>query len=120
MPRPDSLLTRGACSKLKRLEHLEVCGGSVTDAGVAHVAPLGRLTHLSLNENARITDASVPVLAQLFELVYLNMSKSRLSSTGVQRLHPLSVGSSCLTEPSRHEWGRCTVSLRCETTGCGA
>ena len=107
-------------SKLKRLEHLEVCGGAVTDAGVAHVAPLGHLTHLSLNENSRITDASVPVLAQLFELVYLNMSKSRLSSTGVQRLHPLAVSLSCLPEPGDHVWGRCTVRSRGETNGCGA
>ena len=80
------------CSNLKRLEYLEVCGGSVTDAGVAHIAaPLGRLTHLSLAQNARITDVSTPVLSQLCELVYLNLTRSRLSSTGVQRLHPLTV-----------------------------
>ena len=91
-PRTRPADARGACcSNLKRLEFLEVCGGSVTDAGVAHIAPLGRLTHLSLAQNARITDVSTPVLAQLFELVYLNLTRSRLSSTGVQRLHPLTV-----------------------------
>lgn len=36
------------CSKLTRLRRLEVCGGGVTEAGVAHFASLAGLQHLSL------------------------------------------------------------------------
>lgn len=36
------------CSKLTNLRRLEVCGGGVTDAGVASLAALPKLQHLSL------------------------------------------------------------------------
>ena len=35
-------------SKLTSLRRLEVCGGGVTDTGVAHLAGLSGLQHLSL------------------------------------------------------------------------
>ncbi len=41
-------LRHSLCSKFTRLRRLEVCGGSVTEAGAAHLAALTGLQHLSL------------------------------------------------------------------------
>ena len=86
------------CSHLVGLQSLEMCGGAVTDAGVVHLAPLGRLTHLSLAHNTRVTDVSLPVFQGMTELVFLNLTRSRLTGPGIQRLAGLSVRP-CTAQP---------------------
>ena len=80
-----------ARSQLTGLQSLEMCGGAISDAGVVHLAPLGQLTHLSLAHNTRVTDASLPVFQGMSELVFLNLTRSRLTGPGIQRLACLSV-----------------------------
>lgn len=45
-----------------------MCGGGITDAGVQHIARIQELSTLSLAQNPRITDASLPSIARLARL----------------------------------------------------
>ena len=58
-------LLRQPCSKLTNLRRLEVCGGGVTDLGVAHLAGLARLQRLSLAQVCAGWMAVVPVVLLL-------------------------------------------------------
>ena len=49
------------------------------------------LRHLSLAQNARITDASLLVLSNLTTLTFLNLSQSKLTGNGIQHLQSLQV-----------------------------
>ena len=100
---------RVCSSHLVALQSLEMCGGAVTDAGAAHLAPLTRMTHLSLAHNTRVTDASLPVIQAMSELVFLNLTRSRLTGPGIQRLACLSVRASLNGNvASRHPGDTCT------------
>ena len=60
----DACFASCARSKLKNLRRLEVCGGGVTDAGVAHLVALTRLQHLSLAQaSACWGSCTLPVAA---------------------------------------------------------
>lgn len=47
--------------QFRRLRSLEICGGALSDAGVAHLARLPTLRCLSVAQNRGVTDLSVPV-----------------------------------------------------------
>ena len=81
----------GTCRHLTSLESLEICGGAVTDRGVSHMGPLMSLKHLSLAQNARITDASLLTVSALTSLTFLNLAQSKLTGNGIQHLHNLTV-----------------------------
>ena len=63
-------------SKLPKLRSLEVCGGDVSDAGVAHLAGLApTLEHLCLAHNPRIGNPSIASLIKCEQLTSLNLSQ---------------------------------------------
>jgi hypothetical protein len=59
--------------------------GQLTDAGLGQLAPLTQLTTLGLN-SASITDESVPLLLTFSGLEYLDISFTRISDNGYQKL----------------------------------
>eukprot|EP00741_Cyanophora_paradoxa_P018564 tig00021070_g17923.t1 len=72
---------------LRDLESLELCGGALSDAGVArHLPRLSRLSSLNLSQNYRLSDACVPALGRLPLLTALNLSHTRLTSAGALQL----------------------------------
>ena len=95
VPRPASLHCLSfrcfACSKLYQLESLELCGGSITDNGVSHLANLTKLKSLSLAQNSRISDISLLVLSNLSDLTTLNLTQSRVTGNGILTLQSLTV-----------------------------
>lgn len=74
-------------ARLRRLRHLELCGGGVSDAGVARLGgALGALRTLNLSQNLDITDRGVPALTELPVLESLNLSHTRVGTAGVASL----------------------------------
>lgn len=74
-------------SKLHQLRSLEVCGGGLSDAGVAALAAgLPSLAHLSLAHNSRVTNAAVAHLLRLPQLSALNLSQCRVTGNAVVAL----------------------------------
>lgn len=76
---------------LQKLESLEVCGGRVTDAGLAHLSCIPSLTSLSLAHNVGITDHGLPLLARLSNLCSLNMTHCKITGPGLTALYGLTV-----------------------------
>lgn len=79
------------CSKLQKLESLEVCGGRVTDVGVGVISLIPSLTSLSLAHNVGITDGALGHLARLTHLCSLNLTHSRITGNGLTALYGLTV-----------------------------
>jgi hypothetical protein len=52
-----------AISGFKNLESLEVCGGSITDAGVKNIKDLKALTLLNLSQNVNLTDKTLELIS---------------------------------------------------------
>ncbi|MQM03898.1 hypothetical protein Taro_036692 [Colocasia esculenta] len=73
----------------KNLQSLEVCGGSVTDAGVKNIIELTSLTHLNLSQNSSLTDKTLELISGLTGLVSLNLSSTHITNAGLQNLKPL-------------------------------
>lgn len=103
------------CRNLTSLESLEICGGAITDKGVAHMSALQNLQHLSLAQNSRISDTSLMVLSNLAALTFLNLSQSKLTGNGIQHLQSLQVTTGPL---SRHAHRVCTIDV--SSFGCNA
>ncbi|DBA71808.1 TPA: hypothetical protein ACH3X2_011002, partial [Trebouxia sp. C0005] len=74
---------------LQKLESLEICGGRVTDLGVAVLSTVPSLTSLSLAHNLAITDTALPLLARLTNLCSLNLTHSKISGNGLTALYGL-------------------------------
>jgi len=53
---------------------LEVCGGRVTDRGLAQIGKLHKLRTLNLSQNARITNAGLLHLSKLHNLTCLSLA----------------------------------------------
>jgi Leucine-rich repeat (LRR) protein len=70
-----------------RLAGLELCGGRVSDRGLAHLAKLTALQSLNLSQNSRITNAGVAQLSTLQNLTCLNVSHCQV------RLIMITIGS---------------------------
>ena len=79
---------------LQKLESLEICGGRVTDLGVAVLSTVPSLTSLSLAHNLAITDTALPLLARLTNLCSLNLTHSKISGSGLTALYGLTVSCS--------------------------
>ena len=79
------------CRHLQKLESLEICGGRVTDVGVAVLSHIPSLTCLSLAHNPGISDAALPLLARLTNLSSLNLTHSKITSNGLPALYGLTV-----------------------------
>ncbi len=88
------LLTFLLCRHLQKLESLEICGGRVTDLGVAVLSTVPSLTSLSLAHNLAITDTALPLLARLTNLCSLNLTHSKISGSGLTALYGLTVSCS--------------------------
>nr|GMC71433.1 F-box/LRR-repeat protein 14-like [Ipomoea batatas] len=73
----------------KNLRSLEICGGGLTDAGVKNIKDLTALSLLNLSQNSHLTDRSLETISGLTSLVSLNVSNSRITSSGLQHLKPL-------------------------------
>ncbi|MFS7971148.1 putative leucine-rich repeat domain superfamily [Helianthus anomalus] len=50
----------------KNLQSLEICGGGLTDVGVANITDLRSLMLLNLSLNHCLTDASLELIAGIF------------------------------------------------------
>jgi hypothetical protein len=61
-----------AISDFKNLESLELCGGSITDAGVKNIKDLKALTLLNLSQNANLTDKTLELISGVY---YSSLSK---------------------------------------------
>lgn len=70
------------------LQWLDLGGTKVTDAGLAHVAGMKRLTRLHLERTA-ITDAGLACVSKLRHLEYLNLYSTAVSDAGLQHLRRL-------------------------------
>ena len=73
----------GAITKLKKVTWLEACGAHLCDEGAATLAAMTQLTHLSLQQNVKITDKSYPALTALQELRSLNISGTSMRAPTV-------------------------------------
>ena len=93
----DVISVCATCSKLQKLDSLEVCGGRVTDLGVGIISLIPSLTSLSLAHNVGITDTALGHLARLTQLCSLNLTHSRITSNGVTALYGLTVCHICST-----------------------
>jgi hypothetical protein len=67
---------------------LNLAGTAVTDAGLAKIAPLKKLTILHL-ENTAVTDAGLQHLTGLEHLEYLNLYATEVSDAGIEQLAAL-------------------------------
>ena len=67
------------------LDHLDLSGTRITDAGMAHVVRLRRLRLLDLSETA-ITDAAVPHLTRLTKLWSLSLHGTAVTDAAVENL----------------------------------
>ena len=56
----------------KNLRSLEVCGGSITDAGVKNIKDLTSLTLLNLSQNGNLTNKTLELISgmTLFTAVF--------------------------------------------------
>ncbi|MBS4163198.1 hypothetical protein PRO82_000496 [Candidatus Protochlamydia amoebophila] len=82
------LLTLKNCENLKIL-HLEVCQ-TITDDGLAHLAPLTGLQHLDLSYCDNLTDAGLAHLTPLTALQHLDLRGCcNLTDVGLAHLTPL-------------------------------
>lgn len=68
------------------LKSLEICGGGISDTGVARLTTLNKLKHLSLGQNYRVTNASIQHVLKLPQLTALNLSQCRVTSNTVVAL----------------------------------
>ena len=75
----------------RRLERLEICGGGISDEGVKELIWLTGLQHLSLAQNARITDRASLFLSGLSQLHDLNLTGTQLTGNGILPLRSLTV-----------------------------
>lgn len=80
-----------ACRHLQKLESLEICGGRLTDAGVAILSTIPSLRSISLAHNVGITDNALPMLARLTNLSSLNMTHCKITGAGLTALYGLTV-----------------------------
>jgi Leucine-rich repeat (LRR) protein len=76
----------GSIARATSLKSLEVCSGAVTDAGVRHLRTLTGLRHLSLSQNWKVGNSSIPTILNLSGLTALNLSQSRVTSSAVVSL----------------------------------
>ena len=72
-----------------RLQWLFLSGTRVTDEGLAHLRGLSKLYHLDLS-GTRVTDAGLAHLRDLSELVVLNLSSTRATDAGLAHMRGLS------------------------------
>jgi uncharacterized membrane protein len=70
------------------LRWLDLAGTGITDAGLAHLAPMRNLAKLHLERTA-VTDAGLAALGELPELEYLNLYGTAITDTGLERLQDL-------------------------------
>ena len=79
-----------AClSGLTELEDLSLVGSGLTDAGLAHLAPLTKLRYLQFSGGPNVTDAGLCHLARLRRLDSLTISDCRITEQGLPHLYPL-------------------------------
>ncbi len=76
-------------SELAQLETLEVTNSKLNDGGLALVAGLKGLKHLSLSGNRYLTDAALEYVARLGALEDLDLSSTKISGRGLQFLKRL-------------------------------
>ncbi len=74
-----------ALPQMTKLVKLELCGGLISDIGVASLAGLVALEALNLRENSNITSRGIAHLSQLSRLSHLNLSHT--SVTGSAAVH---------------------------------
>lgn len=82
-------MTDKGCAYLRRLqqvERLELCGGLLSNVGVAHLACLRSLRSLNVAHNCKLDDGAVPFLNLMTGLVELNLSDSSLGAEGLLHL----------------------------------
>lgn len=71
-----------------QLVWLNLAGSKITDAGLAHIAKLPKLTKLHL-ENTAVSDEGLKHLANLEHLEYLNLYNTKVSDAGLSHLEGL-------------------------------
>ncbi|MBN8458926.1 MAG: hypothetical protein J0M04_13915 [Verrucomicrobia bacterium] len=67
------------------LESLKICGGTVSDACLAHLARIPRLKDLTL-ERTRVTAAGLRRIGDLNRTVTLHLGFSRMTDPGLEPL----------------------------------
>ena len=75
--------------KLSNLSHLVLWRAGLTDAGLVHLAGLGRLNLLCLFANTSVTDAGLPQFAVLKRLNHLDLNGTRISNDGLVHIRSL-------------------------------
>lgn len=74
---------------LTKLEELDICGGYISDFGLIKIKRFRCLKVLNLSENRRITDNGIHHLAELYELVTLNLSDTGITAAALEHLTAL-------------------------------
>ena len=72
-------------TKLTELETLLMGGTKVTDEGLAHLKPFGKLRKISVFDT-QITDAGITHLSKLARLEVVLLGKSRVTEAGIKAL----------------------------------
>ncbi len=83
---PQATALIGQCRELRQLALVEA---NLTDAAVANLKELNRLEHLSLNNNPRLTDASMKTVAKLERLRVLYLANTAITDKGLWELKGL-------------------------------
>ncbi len=83
---PQATALIGQCQELR---HLALIEANLTDAAVANLKGLTRLEHLSLNNNPRLTDASIKTIAELERLRVLYLANTAITDKGLWGLKGL-------------------------------
>jgi hypothetical protein len=90
---------------LRRLTFLELCGGRLTNMGLARIATnLPALTSLNVSQNKKIDDLGLDALRSLRQLVHLNLSGCSVTHKGFSFLHAVKKqNESGSAQPAGHE-----------------
>ena len=68
--------------RLTQLLQLELCGSSVTDAGLVHLEGMTKLCYLDLRRT-QVTDAGLVHLKGMTKLCYLDLSHTQVTDAGL-------------------------------------
>lgn len=91
-----------AIAKLTNLENLNLWHTQVTDDAVALLAALPNLKSLNLDDNKRVTDASMDTVGKLTNLEYLHIGSTSVTDAGLAKLHNLKKLKKTKDDPALH------------------
>jgi Leucine-rich repeat (LRR) protein len=91
-----------AIARLKNLENLNLWHAQVTDNAVALLAPLTNLKSLNLDDNPRVTDASMDTVGKFTNLEFLHIGSTGVTDAGLAKLHNLKNLKRTKDDPALH------------------